>query len=409
MMNYDEIRQKLANEKQEHLLRYYDELDENSKKSLLHEIEQLDFQLIQTALQAEESIPTDRIEPLTVMRINDIEPRKEEFRNLGIEAIQNNCIGAVLLAGGQGTRLGFDKPKGMLDIGLTKTVYLFEVLIQNLMDVVKESGTWIHLYIMTSRKNNDDTVQFFDEQNYFGYSKEYIHFFIQEMAPAVDFNGKVFLEDKGKINLSPNGNGGWFTSLKKYGLLKQMKDVGIQWLNVFSVDNVLQRIADPVMIGATIAKNLSVATKVIKKVSPDERVGVVCRKDGKPSIIEYYELTDELRNCKDTNGEPAYNYGVTLNYLFEMNELENRSDLSLPVHLAKKAIPYIDENGTIVKSEEPNGYKLETLILDMIGMFDDVLAFEVDRALEFAPIKNKTGSDSVETARAMLQENHFKL
>ena len=175
------------------------------------------------------------------------------------------------------------------------------------------------------------------------------------------------------------------------------------------MDNVLQRICDPVFIGATIEKKCVVGAKVVKKSAPDEKVGVMCLEDGRPSIVEYYELTDELMNAKDEKGDPAYNFGVILNYLFDVAELERIVKEELPLHIVKKKIPYIDENGELVKPEEPNGYKFENLVLDMIHQMASCLPFEVVREKEFAPIKNKTGVDSVESARVLIKKNGVTL
>ena len=176
-----------------------------------------------------------------------------------------------------------------------------------------------------------------------------------------------------------------------------MKQEGIEWLNVFAVDNVLQKIADPCFIGATLAKNCEVSAKVVKKNHPDEKVGVICLEDGHPSIVEYYELTDMLRNTLTQNGEPAYNFGVILNYLFQVNALEKAVGQKLPLHVVEKKIPHLDENGNLCKPEEPNGYKFETLILDFIKLISSCLPFEVEREKEFAPIKNNKGIYSVES------------
>ena len=225
------------------------------------------------------------------------------------------------------------------------------------------------------------------------------------MAAATDYQGKIYLEEKSKLSTSPNGNGGWFISMKNTGILTIVKEAGIEWLNVFAVDNVLQRIADPCFVGATIAKKCVVGAKVVRKNAPDEKVGVMCLEDGRPSIVEYYELTDELMNAKDEKGNPAYNFGVILNYLFKESALEELAANSLPLHIVEKKIPYLDENGNPVKPETPNGYKFENLVLDMIHQMDSCLPFEVVRSREFAPIKNKTGIDSVESARVLLTEN----
>ena len=333
----------------------------------------------------------------------------EKYSEAGIKAIREGKVAAVLLAGGQGTRLGFDKPKGMFNVGINKELYIFQCLINNLMDVVKEAGEWVPLYIMTSEKNNDDTISFLEEKNYFGYNKEYVRFFVQDMAPSVDYNGRIYMESKTRISISPNGNGGWFSSLVRAGLLSEIKEKGIEWINVFAVDNVLQRIADPLYVGAVICSGLQSGGKVVSKASPDERVGVLCLEDGVPSIVEYYEMTDEMRTLLDENGELAYKYGVILNYLFSVDKLEMILNNKLPIHVVEKKIPYMDENGELIKPDKPNGHKFETLVLDMVHMQDSCLAYEVDRRKEFAPVKNATGVDSVESARELLAENGVEL
>lgn len=403
-MTLEQVKEKLAKYGQEHLLKYYDELSEEEKQALLTQIEATDMTVLEACHHREEIAQKGVITPLAAMQLDEIEAGREEFTAVGLDAIRAGKVGAVLLAGGMGTRLGSDDPKGMYNVGLTKELYIFECLVNNLMDVVKQADAWIHLFVMTSDKNHEATVKFLTEHDFFGYSAEYVHFFKQEMAAATDYNGKIYLEEKGKLSTSPNGNGGWFISLKRSGLLDLVNAEGIQWLNVFAVDNVLQRIADPCFVGATIKKNCVVGAKVVRKSAPDEKVGVMCLEDGRPSIVEYYELTEELMNAKDENGDPAYNFGVILNYLFRVEDLE-RMMSSLPLHIVEKKIPYLDENGQLVKPEAPNGYKFENLVLDMIHQLDSCLPFEVVRNHEFAPIKNKTGVDSVESARALLVEN----
>ena len=193
------------------------------------------------------------------------------------------------------------------------------------------------------------------------------------------------------------------------GLGEVLKKESIEWINVFAVDNVLQKMCDPCFIGATAKKGVAAGAKVVKKANPDEKVGVMCLEDGKPSIVEYYELSEEMRNEKDANGDPAYNYGVILNYVFHVAELEEVNDNYLVCHIVEKKIPYIDEKGDLIKPEEPNGYKFETLILDMIHQIGSCLPYEVVREKEFAPIKNATGVDSVESARELCKQNGIEL
>lgn len=407
MMSYEEALEKCRDYGQEHLLQYYEELPEEEKQAFVEQILTTDFSVVRQAMAQEESKGV--IRPIAAMETDEIEEKKEAFEKIGLEAIKAGKVGAVLLAGGMGTRLGSSDPKGMYDIGKTKNVYIFQRLIENLMDVVKKSDTWIHLFVMTSDKNHEVTMSFFKEKEYFGYREEYIHFFKQDMAPATDYEGHILLEEKGKLATSPNGNGGWFSSLYNSGLEMCIHEEGIEWLNVFAVDNVLQRIADPVFIGATIAGSYVSGSKVIRKAAPEEKVGVICLEDGKPSIVEYYELTEEMICEKNDKGDPAYNFGVILNYLFSVKELEKILEKPLPLHVVEKKIPCLDKEGKTVHPETPNGYKYESLILDMIHMMENNLPFEVVREYEFAPIKNKTGVDSVESARALVEKNGIEL
>lgn len=349
------------------------------------------------------------ISPIGAVEVGDIAAKEAEYRAIGLDAIRACKVGAVLLAGGQGTRLGADGPKGSYNVGITKDLYIFECLINNLLDVTNEAGAYVPLYIMTSTVNNDQTVSFFKEHNYFGYPEDYIKFFIQEMVPAVDYEGRILMQSEDELVLSPNGNGGWYSSMAKTGVLDDVHTRGVEWLNVFAVDNVLQRMADPVFVGATISSGCDSGAKVVRKAAPGEKVGVLCREDGKPSIIEYYEMTEEMANLRREDGELTYGFGVILNYLFSEKKLEEIMNNYMPIHVVEKKIPYMDENGVSHAPTEPNGYKFETLVLDMVHMMDDCLAFEVVREKEFAPIKNLHGVDSVDSARELLEKNGVTL
>ena len=347
--------------------------------------------------------------PLSAVTLAEIEQNRERYTKIGLQAIQNGKVGAVLLAGGQGSRLGFDHPKGIFNIGVERELYIFECLINNLLDVVNQTDAWIPLFIMTSVENNKETQEFFEQHSYFGYSPDNVFFFVQEQLPTVDTNGKLMLADKGIIKTAPNGNGGWYASMAKTGMLQIVKEAQIEWLNVFAVDNVLQRIADPCFIGAVIESGMVSGSKVVAKMDPEERVGVLCLENGKPSIVEYYEMSDEIIHRRETDGTLSYNYGVILNYLFHMDKLNQTLSVKLPLHRAFKKISYMTISGEYINPEEPNAYKFETLALDMVKLQDDCLAYEVDRRKEFAPVKNKTGVDSVETARELLRLNGVKL
>lgn len=394
----------LKEHNQEQVLAFFDELSEVERETLTKQVEALDWAVIENLDSAPAiSSEGEKIEPIEAVSIEDIEKNKAIYKEAGLKAIREGKVAAVLLAGGMGTRLGFDGPKGSYNVGITKDIYIFECLINNLKKVTEEAGCSLPFCIMTSEKNDEATRAFFEEHNYFGYDREMVNFFVQDMAPAVSFDGKLLLEEKGRLATSPNGNGGWYSSLHTAGLAKALKEKGVKWINIFGVDNVLQQIADPVFIGATILSQKVSGSKVLKKCEPEERMGLLCKRDGKPGIIEYYELPSELANMRDEDGELTYRWGVILNYLFSVDALDEIVGVGLPMHIVKKKVPYINEQGVLVKPEAENAYKFEALVLDMIALLSDTLAYEVIREQEFAPIKNLTGTDSVESARELLK------
>ena len=405
-MTYEQAKALLEEKGQAHLLKYYDELSSENKAKLLNAIEQLNWSFEEDLKNPADLTGKDRdIRPIKGLHQPEIQARKAEFEEIGVEAIQQSKVAAVLLAGGMGTRLGVDGPKGAYDIGITKPLYIFEQQMNNLKEVVEKCGAIVPLYIMTSDKNHEQTVSFWKEHGYFGYPETEVKFFKQEMAPAVDYDGKIILETKDMPALSPNGNGGWFVSLQKAGLDKDLHARGVEWLNIYAVDNVLQRIADPVFVGATIESGVNCGAKTICKNNPYEKVGVLCMDGDQPDIIEYYELTDEMANLKNENGELAYCDGVIMNYLFRLSQLEEIADKKIPVHIVEKKIECLCEDGVTRKPEKENSKKFEALAVDLVKLMGSVLPFEVVREKEFAPIKNKTGIDSVESARELLKLN----
>lgn len=394
---------------QGHLLAYFEQLSPEKQENLENQLKQLDWKELDITASTETVAKRGEFTPIPALEIAEIEAQKEEYERLGLEAIKRGEVAAVLLAGGQGSRLGFEGPKGTYNIGKTKEISIFSLLVENLKSVAKKADAWIHLYIMTSEINHEKTVEFFEEKNYFDYPKEFVHFFVQDMAPAVDFEGRLYMSAMDRLSYSPNGNGGWFMTMVKRGLLTHIHENGIKWLNVFSVDNVLQKIADPVFVGATLSKGVTCGSKVIRKTNPQEKVGVLCCEDGVPSIVEYYDMPEDMAKQTNADGRLTYCYGVTLNYLFSVDNLERILDRTLPVHLAKKKIDYMKPDGEWVKATEENGYKFEYLVLDMIRYMDSCLACEVVREKEFAPVKNLTGVDSVDTAREYLEMNGMQL
>ncbi|MDE6053997.1 MAG: UTP--glucose-1-phosphate uridylyltransferase, partial [Lachnospiraceae bacterium] len=308
-MMENELFDVLSKHGQEHIIEAYKKLDEAGKEKLAAQVDKIDWSIVAMAGHEELSQERGKLEPLSALEVSEIEKNKATYDKIGLDAIRAGKVGAVLLAGGQGTRLGSDGPKGKYNIGLTKDVYIFERLIRNLQDVTDKAGCFVPLYVMTSDKNNDETIAFFEEKNYFGYPKDFVKFFKQEMAPSVDFNGKLYMEAVDSLSLSPNGNGGWFYSMAVTGVLEDVRARGVEWLNIFAVDNVLQRIADPVFVGATLESGCVSGAKVVRKAEPMEKIGVLCLEDGRPSIVEYYEMTEEIIHSREANGDLSYNFG----------------------------------------------------------------------------------------------------
>jgi UDP-N-acetylglucosamine/UDP-N-acetylgalactosamine diphosphorylase len=409
MDNMDNIENFLKKYGQDHLIQFYDELSFNQKEELIRQIKSIDISLLESviSLKKEHNLNINNIEQINVLKIEEINNNRHEFEVEGLKLINANKVGVVILAGGEGSRLGYNEPKALFNIGVTRKLYLVEILINNLLKVIKKSNTWIPLFFMTSVNNDNLLQKFLRENDYFGYNSDYIHFYIQEQNPCIDLNGKILLSDKFNLSLSPNGNGNWYFTLTEK-IDKQIID-NIEWYNVVSIDNVLQNIADPVFIGATSIKKFGCGAKVVKKISPNENVGTICLNNNKPFVMEYYEITDDMRYKMDSNRNLIFNYGVTLNYLFKNDVLKNVSKSDLPFHYAKKNISHFNYKGEMTKNTCLNGYKIETLILDLITHFKECLPFEIERESEFSPLKNKDGNDSIETARRSLQKKGYEI
>ncbi len=407
-MNRTDINTILEKYGQAHLLHHEGSLTHEEKTILYSQIQAIDWDFLDSLNKSDKS-DISIIKPIDALSIDSIKAQEEEFRQTGIKAIRDGKLCLLLLAGGQGTRLGHDKPKGCFNMGITKELSIFSLLMSHTLKIVKEADSWIHMYIMTSDINYEDTTSFFKDHDYFGYNPDYLHFFVQELNPATDFNGKILMNSSHTLALSPNGNGGWFSSMNKAGLLEEIFNSPIEWINVFAVDNVLQGIADPVFLGATIESGKMCGSKVVRKAFPEEKVGAICKENGKPHIIEYYELSEDMRYQTTEDGSLAYGFGVTLNYLFPISRLKETLDNKMPLHVVKKTVPYINDKLEYIEPSEPNGLKFETLALDLIHEMDDCLVFEVDREKEFAPVKNKSGVDSIDTARELLKKNGYEL
>ena len=406
-MDFNAALKLLEKYNQTQLLDYYAELDEKKRRELLSAIESIDFATF-SKVDFHTERKVGRLSPADALSLDEVNARRDEFESAGLAAIKSGKVAAVLLAGGQGSRLGHDAPKGTFNIGVTKKLTIFELQMRALINVAIKAGRYPQLFIMTSALNDRETRAFFRENNYFGYDEKMVHFYVQKTAPAFSFDGKILLAEKHKPVLTPNGNGGWYSSLTEAECGKILESEGIEWLNVYGVDNVLQRVCDPVFIGATILSGLACSSKVVKKTGAAEKVGVLCKENGLPSVVEYYEMPDENKTEKDDKGELVYRYGVTLNYIFNVEKLNGVKANGLPYHLAAKRISCL-KDGKLCEPDEPNGYKLETLAVDIVKLMGSCLGVEVERDKEFAPVKNKTGVDSVDTARALLIKNGFEI
>ena len=395
---------------QEHLLSQYDKLDNEKKAKLLDEILTLDFNQINELFKRigkTEDEENGKIEPVgctdkSAMRQEEL----EHYESIGLKAIKEGKLAAVTMAGGQGTRLGHNGPKGTFDIGLDSHKPIFEILCDTLKDAKEKYGVYVMWYIMTSNENNDATVEFFEDHNYFGYPKDKVMFFKQGELPMVDTNGKVLLGEDGLIKLAADGHGGIFLSMKKNGIIYDMKSKGIEWAFVGGVDNVLVNMVDPVILGLAIDKKVLVAGKSVIKAGPHEKVGVFCKKNGKPSVVEYSEISKEMAEATNENGELKYGESHILCNLFSVKAIEEISNNSLPYHSAFKKAKYLDKDGNLITSDKPNAYKFEAFLFDAFDSLDDIAILRVKREEEFAPVKNAEGVDSPETARKLYKEFH---
>ncbi len=407
------VKEKLKKYHQEHLLMKYDEKSEEEKKELLRQIENIDFDLMNELYEQATKpvdLKKDLIEPIEhVDKSKLTASEKEMYEKKGIEAIKYNKLAVVTMAGGQGTRLGHKGPKGTFDFGLESHKSIFEAICDTFKDAWKKYDTVVPWYIMTSRENNDATVEFFEKNSYFGYSKEAIHFFKQGELPMIGTDGKILLTENGMVKLAANGHGGTLQSMDKCGVIEEMKNNGIEWIFISGVDNVLVKPIDPLLIGMSIHNKVLGSVKSIEKTDPKEKVGVFCRKNKKVGVVEYTEISEEMASLRDDDRSLVYGDANAIFHLYNIKGLEKVCKLKLPYHTAFKKANYLDENGKVVEATKPNAYKFEMFIFDSYEMLDDVVVLRVKREEEFAPIKNAEGADSPETARKLYRDYFNKV
>ena len=395
---------------QEHLLNGYENLDERKQKQLLDQIMNINFELIKSLYdntKSEKLSNDDKIEPMDYLDKNKLYDDYKYYENIGKHAIQEGKLAAVTMAGGQGTRLGHSGPKGTYDIGLDSHKSLFELLSEGLKEAGKKYDVTIPWFIMTSRENNEETVNFFEKNKFFGYQKDKnIFFFIQGELPMMDTEGKILIGEDGLIKLAADGHGGIYESLVKSGMTKKMKELGVEWVFIGGVDNCLVKMVDPVLMGIAIDQQVTVACKSVVKANPQEKVGVFCKRNGKPNVIEYTEITDEMAEARDKDGELLYGESHILCNLFSVGAIERMGAEPLPYHVAYKKAKYIDKDGNLVIPDSPNAYKFEAFLFDAFGEVDDMAVLRVKREEEFAPVKNAdtAGVDCPKTARELYKK-----
>ena len=395
---------------QEHLLKFYEKLSDENKEKLLKQILSIDFEQMKKLFENtkhEVEFGDAKIEPISYIEKSKIdEDSYKKYKETGAEAIKNGKLAVVTMAGGQGTRLGHNGPKGTFNLGLESGKSIFEILCDTLKRAKDEYGIFLNWYIMTSEENNKQTVDFFESNNYFGYDKDKIVFFKQGKLPMCDTKGNIILDENGLVKEAADGHGGVFESMRKDGVIDDMNKKGIEWVFIGGVDNVLANMVDDILLGLSIENGVPAAGKSVVKAGPKEKVGVFCKRNNKPSVIEYTEITNEMAEATDENGELLYGESHILCNLFSLKAIENISKNKLPYHSAFKKAKYIDENGNLVIPETPNAYKFEAFLFDAFESLSDMAIMRVKREDEFAPVKNAEGVDSPETARELYKKFH---
>lgn len=386
---------------QEHVLDFWDTLSKSQRNNLLEQINTIDFNLlvkfIDTVKNLGESEPQySNLEPADLISLEERKTRDPEAVGCGEEQLSNGKVAAFLVAGGQGTRLGFDGPKGMYPVTPVKKKSLFQLHAEKLLAMSKKYGKQIPWYILTSETNNDQTIEFFNKNDFFGYDIADVIFFIQDMIPGLDRQGRLILDAPDHIFKNPNGHGGSLKALWEKGAVTDMKNRGIEHIFYFQVDNVLTRICDPAYIGYHVLGESEMSNKVVHKSSPEEKTGILCLIDGKLGLVEYSDLDKENMYALNEDGTLKFWGGSIAIHIFDIDfvELENKNGFKLPYHLAEKSIPYINKKGKLVKPEDKNGIKFETFVFDALLDTKKSVSIEVDRNKEFSPLKNSSGDNS---------------
>lgn len=417
-MKKDELLDILRPQGQEQLLAFWDKLAPAEQKSLTEQIEAIDFSLIHRLFEERNSQGdvrelAARAEPPPAFRLdtakNAFSP--DQARQRADEALAAGEFGVVLVAGGQGTRLGFDHPKGMFPIGPLSNKTFFQIFVEKIIAAGRRYGVRIPLYVMTSPATHDETVRFFAQHERFGLPADDLTIFCQGTMPAVDAQtGRVLLESPAKIAVSPDGHGGMLAALARSGALDQMDQRNIRRLFYLQIDNPLVDICGREFVGYHLLSGSEFSTQVIAKREPLERVGNVVQVDGRLMVIEYSDLPDEAANRRNADGSLAIWAGSIAVHVMDvalLRRLSGKAD-GLPFHIARKKVPYLDAAGNRVEPTQPNAIKFERFIFDVMPKAQNAIVVEVDPARAFAPLKNASGAkdDTRETVQAQLSAEH---
>ncbi|MBT6154133.1 MAG: UDPGP type 1 family protein [Planctomycetaceae bacterium] len=416
-----ELVQRLTQHDQQHLLDSWDKLNPSEREVFLAQLSALDFAeigslLAETGTTSADEKPEARArraaQPRKLVRLpnspQEMAERHEASRQ-GEQLLADGKVGIILVAGGQGSRLGFDHPKGMFPIGPVSDNTLFQLLIEQAVARSRRAGVTIPYYVMTSDATHDETIEFFGQHEYFGLDESAVRFFRQGNMPAVDAGtGRLLLAAPGRLAISPDGHGGMLAALQQAQLLDDMRERGVEYLYYHQVDNPTAVVCDPVFLGFHVAHGSEMSTKVIAKRSAEERMGVVVDVDGQTQIIEYSDMPDDVAAMTDDSGELLHWAGSTAIHVFNRELLERLTggELALPFHVAHKQVEFIDRDGQLQQPKEPNAYKFERFIFDALTHARGALVLEADRAAEFSPVKNASGADSPETSRRDMMALH---
>lgn len=413
-MNSGQFREYVDAHQQQHLLQFWDELTPAEQVRFAQQMADLDWNLVRQLLQVLDENSPGIPDAATIRPPSHVvrcpksptdQLKWDQAQKIGEQVLREGKVAAVLLAGGQGTRLGFPHPKGMFPIGPISGKSLFAILAEQIVSMSQRYGNSIPYLIMTSDGTHDETVKYFEQNNYFGVPRQDLFFFQQGFAPTLDLTTRrLFLAEKGLVSMSPDGHGGLLAALLKAGLFEELRRRGIEYLFSHQVDNPLIKACDPTFIGLHIQHSAEVSTKVVAKLGPDEKVGVAADQGGRTAIVEYSDLPRELAEHCEENGDLTYWAGSTAIHLFNVSFIENiaTSLTSLPWHRAIKQVPYVDELGIQVRPETPNGVKFERFLFDTLPLAETALIVETLRDEEFAPLKNKSGDFSAEYVQARM-------